>query len=177
LWTAPEALVEITLMAQTALGGHPINLVGELPEVGSRTPSFSVTKADLSELTEADLAGQRVVLNIFPSIDTPTCAASVRKFNELAAGLDNTTIVNVSADLPFAQGRFCGSEGLNNVTNTSTFRGGFGSYGVAMADGKLAGLLARAVVVLDENGKVLHSQLVPEIAQEPDYEAAIAALR
>ena len=177
MWTAPEALVEITLMAQTALGGHPINLVGELPEVGSRTPSFSVTKADLSELTEADLAGQRVVLNIFPSIDTPTCAASVRKFNELAAGLDNTTIVNVSADLPFAQGRFCGSEGLNNVTNTSTFRGGFGSYGVAMADGKLAGLLARAVVVLDENGKVLHSQLVPEIAQEPDYESAIAALR
>ena len=164
-------------MAQTALGGNPINLVGELPEVGSQTPSFSVTKADLSELTEADLAGQRVVLNIFPSIDTPTCAASVRKFNELASGLDNTTIVNVSADLPFAQGRFCGSEGLNNVTNTSTFRGGFGSYGVAMADGKLAGLLARAVVVLDENGKVLHSQLVPEIAQEPDYEAAIAALR
>ena len=177
MWTAPEALVEITLMAQTALGGHPINLVGELPEVGSRTPSFSVTKADLSELTEADLAGQRVELNIFPSIDTPTCAASVRKFNELASGLDNTTIVNVSADLPFAQGRFCGSEGLNNVTNTSTFRGGFGKYGVAMADGKLAGLLARAVVVLDENGKVLHSQLVPEIAQEPDYEAAIAALR
>ena len=164
-------------MAQTALGGHPINLVGELPEIGSRTPSFSVTKADLSELTEADLAGQRVVLNIFPSIDTPTCAASVRKFNELASGLDNTTIVNVSADLPFAQGRFCGSEGLNNVTNTSTFRGGFGNYGVAMADGKLAGLLARAVVVLDEDGNVLHSQLVPEIAQEPDYEAAIAALR
>jgi thiol peroxidase len=163
-------------MAQTALGGNPINLVGELPEVGSRTPSFSVTKADLSELTDADLAGQRVVLNIFPSIDTPTCAASVRKFNELAAGLDNTVIVNVSADLPFAQGRFCGSEGLNNVTNTSTFRGGFDQYGVAMADGKLAGLCARAVVVLDEEGNVLHSQLVPEIAQEPDYDAAIAAL-
>jgi len=163
-------------MAQTALGGNPINTVGDLPTVGSRTPSFTVTKADLSDITEADLAGQRVVLNIFPSIDTPTCAASVRKFNELAAGLDNTTIVNVSADLPFAQGRFCGAEGLDNVTNTSTFRGGFDSYGVAMADGKLAGLLARAVVVLDQDGTVLHSQLVPEIAHEPDYEAAIAAL-
>src|SRR6185436_4417402 len=149
-------------MAQTALGGHPINLVGELPEVGSRTPSFSVTKADLSELTEADLAGQRVVLNIFPSIDTPTFAASVRKFNELAAGLDNTTIFNVSADLPFAHGRVCGSAGLNNVTNASTFRRGRGSYGVAMADGKLGGRLALAVVVLDENGKVVDGQLVGE---------------
>src|SRR3954452_8035901 len=126
-------------MAQTALGGNPVNLVGELPAVGSPTPSFTVTKADLSDITQADLACQRVVLNIFPSIDTPTCATSVRRFNELASSLENTTVVNVSADLPFAQGRFCGSEGLANVTNTSTFRGGFGNYGVAMADGKLAG--------------------------------------
>jgi len=118
-----------------------------------------------------------VVLNIFPSIDTPTCAASTRRFNELASGLDNTTVVCVSADLPFAMNRFCGAEGLTNVTVASTFRGDFGTaYGVKMADGKLAGLMARAVVVLDEGGKVLHSQLVPEIAQEPDYDAAVASL-
>ena len=163
-------------MAQTALGGNPVNTVGDLPAVGSPSPDFTVTKADLSDITPADLAGQRVVLNIFPSIDTPTCAASVRQFNALAAGLDNTLVLNVSADLPFAQGRFCGAEGLTNVSNASTFRGGFGSYGVELADGKLAGLLARAVVVLDADGTVLHSQLVPEIAQEPDYAAAVAAL-
>jgi thiol peroxidase len=163
-------------MAQTTLGGNPVNTLGDLPAVGSPTPSFTLTKADLSDITEADLAGQRVVLNIFPSIDTKVCAASVRRFNELAGALENTTVMNVSADLPFAQGRFCSAEGLTNVSSASTFRGGFGSYGVTMADGKLAGLLARAVVVLDESGTVLHSQLVPEIAQEPDYDAAIAAL-
>ncbi len=163
-------------MAQTALGGNAVNTVGDLPSVGSTTPDFTLTKPDLSDITAADLAGQRVVLNIFPSIDTPTCAASVRHFNELASRLDNTTVLNVSADLPFAQTRFCGAEGLTNVANASTFRGGFGSYGMALADGKLAGLLARAVVVLDVDGTVLHSQLVPEIAQEPDYDAAIAAL-
>ena len=163
-------------MAQTALGGNPVNTVGDLPVVGSPTPEFTLTKADLTDITPVDLAGQRVVLNIFPSIDTKTCATSVRKFNELASGLDNTMVLNVSADLPFAQTRFCGAEGLTNVVNASTFRGDFDSYGVTMADGKLAGLLARAVVVLDESGTVLHSQLVPEIAQEPDYEAAIAAL-
>ncbi len=164
-------------MAQTALGGNPVNTVGDLPAVGSVTPSFTVTKADLSDLTPADLAGQRVVINIFPSLDTATCATSVRKFNELASGLDNTTVLCVSADLPFAQARFCGAEGLTNVTTASTFRSDFGTaYGVKMADGKLAGLMARSVVVLDENGTVLHSQLVPEIAQEPDYDAAIASL-
>jgi thioredoxin-dependent peroxiredoxin len=163
-------------MAQTSLRGTTVNLVGDLPAVGSPTPSFTLTKADLSDITAADLAGQRVVLNIFPSIDTPTCAASVRQFNERASSLDNTTVMNVSADLPFAQVRFCAAEGLGNVTNASTFRGGFGSYGVSMTDGRLAGLLARAVVVLDADGTVLHSQLVPEIAQEPDYDAAIAAL-
>lgn len=164
-------------MAQTALGGNPVHTVGELPTVGSATPSFTLTKGDLSEIGPADLAGKRVVLNIFPSIDTPTCATSVRKFNELAAGLDNTEVLCVSADLPFAQGRFCGAEGISNVSTASSFRSDFGSaYGVSLADGRLSGLLARAVVVLDESGTVLHSQLVPEIAQEPDYDAAIAAL-
>jgi thioredoxin-dependent peroxiredoxin len=163
-------------MAQTSLRGTIVNLVGDLPAVGSPTPSFTLTKSDLSDITAADLAGQRVILNIFPSIDTPTCAASVRQFNERASGLDNTTVMNVSADLPFAQVRFCAAEGLGNVSNASTFRGGFGSYGISMVDGRLAGLLARAVVVLDTDGTVLHSQLVPEIADEPDYDAAIAAL-
>ena len=163
-------------MAQTALGGNPVNTVGDLPEVGS-TPSFTLTKGDLSDVTPADLAGKKVVLNIFPSIDTPTCATSVRKFNARAASLDNTVVLCVSADLPFAQGRFCGAEGIANVQTASSFRTSFGQdLGVALADGKLAGLLARAVVVLDESGTVTYTELVPEIAQEPDYDAAIAAL-
>jgi thioredoxin-dependent peroxiredoxin len=164
-------------MAQTALGDNIVNTVGDLPPVGSSTPAFTLTKADLTEITQADLAGRRVVLNIFPSLDTKTCAMSVRRFNEIAAGLDNTTVLCVSADLPFAQARFCGAEGLTNVTTASTFRSDFGSaYGVKLADGKMAGLMARSVVVLDEHGKVLHSQLVPQIGQEPDYDAAVAAL-
>lgn len=164
-------------MASTLIGGNPVNTVGELPAVGSTTPSFTVTKGDLTDIGPADLAGKRVVLNIFPSIDTPTCAASVRRFNELAASLDNTTVLCVSADLPFALGRFCGAEGLANVATASTFRGDFGkAYGVELAEGKLAGLMARAVVVLDEGGKVLHTQVVPELGNEPDYDAAIAAL-
>jgi thiol peroxidase len=164
-------------MAQTHLGGNPVNTAGDLPATGQQTPSFTLTKGDLSDLSASDLAGQRVVLNIFPSVDTPTCATSVRKFNELASSLDNTTVLCVSADLPFAQGRFCGAEGLSNVSTASSFRSDFGSaYGVQLVDGRLAGLLARAVVVLDTDGTVLHSQLVPEIANEPDYDAAIAAL-
>jgi thiol peroxidase len=164
-------------MAQTALGGNPVHTVGDLPTVGSSAPEFTLTKGDLGDLTKADLAGKRVVLNIFPSVDTAVCATSVRKFNEIANGLDNTAVVCVSADLPFAQGRFCGAEGLANVVSASTFRSDFGSdYGVTLADGKLAGLLARSVIVLDESGTVVHSQLVPEIAQEPDYDAAVAAL-
>lgn len=163
-------------MAQTALGGNPVNTVGELPTVGS-TPSFTLTKGDLSEITPADFAGKKVVLNIFPSIDTPTCATSVRTFNERAASLDNTVVLCVSADLPFAQGRFCGAEGISNVTSASSFRSDFGdAFGVSLADGKLAGLLARAVVVLDEAGTVTYTELVPEIAHEPNYDAAIAAL-
>jgi thiol peroxidase len=164
-------------MAQTALGGNPVHTVGDLPTVGAPSPSFTLTKGDLSNLSPADLAGKRVVLNIFPSIDTPTCAASTRRFNELASGLDNTVVVCVAADLPFAMSRFCGAEGLANVVVASTFRSDFGdTYGVKLADGVLAGLMARAVVVLDEQGNVTHSQLVPEIAQEPDYDAAVAAL-
>ena len=165
-------------MATTALGGNPVHTVGELPPVGTTAPAISLIKDDLSELTSTDLAGTRVVLNIFPSIDTPTCATSVRTFNERAASLSNTKVVCVSADLPFAQKRFCGAEGIENVVTASSFRTDFGAaYGVAMADGRLAGLLARSVVVLDEKGTVVHSQLVPEIAQEPDYDAALAALR
>jgi thiol peroxidase len=163
-------------MAQTALGGNPVHTVGDLPEIGS-TPSFSLTQGNLQELTPADLAGKKVVLNIFPSVDTPTCATSVRTFNERASSLDNTVVLCVSADLPFAQGRFCGAEGLTNVQTASSFRSSFGSdFGVTLADGVLAGLLARAVVVLDEDGKVTYTELVPEIAKEPDYDAAIAAL-
>jgi thiol peroxidase len=165
-------------MAQTALRGNPVNTSGDLPSVGAAAPAFTLTKGDLSPLSSADLAGQRVVLNIFPSIDTPTCAASVRAFNERAAGLDNTAVVCVSADLPFAQGRFCGAEGIENVTNGSTFKNPefLADYGVGMVDGPLEGLCARAVVVLDDAGNVVHTQLVPEIADEPDYDAAINAL-
>jgi thiol peroxidase len=165
-------------MAQTALRGNPVNTSGDLPAVGSAAPEFTLTGADLSEVTSAGLAGQRVVLNIFPSVDTPTCASSVRTFNERAAGLDNTAVVNVSADLPFAQGRFCGAEGIENVSTASTFRNPefLEAYGVGMTDGPLHGLCARAVVVLDESGNVLHNQLVGEIADEPDYDAAISAL-
>jgi thiol peroxidase len=164
-------------MAEVTLGGNPVHTVGELPAVGSHAPAFTLTGADLSELTQESLAGKRVVLNIFPSIDTPTCAQSVRTFNQRAAELDNTAVVCVSADLPFAMGRFCGAEGINNVSVASTFRSDFGdAFGVKMVDGKLAGLLARAVVVLDESGTVVHSQLVPEISHEPDYDAALASL-
>lgn len=164
-------------MAETKLGGNPVHTVGDLPSVGSPAPSFSLTKGDLSQVTNADLAGKRVVLNIFPSIDTAVCAASVRRFNELAAGLDNTVVLNVSADLPFAQSRFCGAEGITNVDSASTFRSDFGqAYGLTLSDGRLAGLMARSVIVLDERGTVTHVELVPEIAQEPDYDTALNAL-
>lgn len=164
-------------MAQITLGGNPVQTVGELPAVGSPAPSFTLAKNDFSALSNADLEGKRVVLNIFPSLDTAACAATVRKFNELAAGLANTTVVCVSADLPFAMGRFCAAEGIENVITASAFRSDFGTaYGVTMADGKLAGLLARSVVVLDEHGTVVYTELVPVIAQEPDYDAAVAAL-
>lgn len=164
-------------MATTTLRDDPVRTVGELPRPGSRAPEPVLTGTDLKEVGAADLAGRRVVLNIFPSVDTGVCAASVRRFNELAATLEDTTVLCVSADLPFALRRFCGAEGIDNVLVASSFRTGFGDdYGVRMVDGAMRGLLARAVVVLDTDGTVLHSQLVPEIAQEPDYDAAIAAL-
>ncbi len=164
-------------MATTAFQGDPVTTNGSLPETGSKAPAFELVGTDLSAVTSADVAGKRVVLNIFPSVDTGVCADSVRKFNELAGKLENTAVICASKDLPFALGRFCGAEGLENVTSASAFRTDFGDdYGVRMTDGPLAGLLARSVVVLNENGVVLHSQLVPEIGQEPDYDAAVAAL-
>ena len=165
-------------MAQVTLKGTPIHTSGDLPKVGVSAPAYTLVRTDLSEVSGKDLAGQRVVLNIFPSLDTPTCAASVRKFNARANEKPNTTILCVSADLPFAQKRFCGAEGLDNVVPASTFRAAdFGqAYGVTLVDGPLKGLLARAVVVVDGSGKVIHTELVPEIAQEPDYNAALAVL-
>jgi thiol peroxidase len=165
-------------MAQITLKGNPIHTSGDLPKIGSAAPAYTLVRTDLSEVTPKELAGQRVVLNIFPSLDTPTCAASVRKFNARANEKPNTTVLCVSADLPFAQKRFCGAEGLDHVVPASTFRAAeFGqAYGVALTDGPLKGLLARAVVVVDETGKVVHTELVPEIAQEPDYNAALAVL-
>ncbi|TYL46088.1 thiol peroxidase [Nocardioides sp. BGMRC 2183] len=162
-------------MATTSLGGNPVTTIGDLPAVGADAPSFDLVGSDFSAVSLTP--GTRTVLNIFPSVDTGVCAASVKKFNELAAGLDNTTVVNVSADLPFAQARFCGAEGIEDVVAASAFRSSFGDdYGVRMVDGKFEGLFARSVVVIDADGKVIHSQLVPEIATEPDYDAAVAAL-
>ena len=164
-------------MAQVTLRGNPSNTNGELPAVGSTAPSFSLVGSDLGEVSSGSLAGKKVVLNIFPSVDTPTCAQSVRTFNERAAGLDDTVVLCVSEDLPFAQGRFCGAEGIENVKTGSGFRSDFAEqFGVKLADGPLAGLMARAVVVLDADGTVTHTQLVGEIADEPDYDAALAAL-
>lgn len=165
-------------MSIVSLGGNPAHTSGELPALGAKAPAFSLVKGDLSMISSADLVGRKVVINIFPSVDTPTCATSVRKFNAAASTLENTVVLCVSADLPFAQGRFCGSEGLSNVVTASAFRSpAFGAdYGVTLTDTVLQGLLARAVVVLDETGTVVHSELVAEIAQEPDYDAALEAL-
>jgi len=165
-------------MATTKLGGNPVNTSGSLPNTNAPLPAFTLVKDDLSEVTNSDLKGKRVVFNIFPSVDTPTCAKSVRKFNELAANMNNTVVLCVSADLPFAQKRFCGAEGIANVQNASSFRTDFGKvFGVSLVDGPLKGLLARAIVVVDEAGKVTHTELVEEIAQEPNYDAALAALK
>lgn len=164
-------------MANTAFKGNPVHLSGNLPSVGDKAPAFTVVGTDLADVNSADLVGKRVVLNIFPSVDTGVCAASEREFNKRAAGLDNTVVVSVSKDLPFALGRFCAAEGIANVTATSAFRSSFSEdYGVRLLDSPLAGVLARAVVVIDTDGTVLYSQLVPEITTEPDYDAALAAL-
>ncbi|MEX6504585.1 thiol peroxidase [Pseudomonas zhanjiangensis] len=166
-------------MAQVTLRGNPVQVDGQLPQVGQQAPAFSLVGTDLSDVSLASLAGKRKVLNIFPSVDTPTCASSVRQFNSDASQLANTVVLCISADLPFAQSRFCGAEGLDSVVSLSTMRGAefLKNYGVAIASGPLVGVAARAVVVLDENDKVLHSELVPEIGNEPNYEAAEAVLK
>jgi thiol peroxidase len=166
-------------MAKITLKGSPVTTIGDLPKIGTPAPAFTLVKTDLGNLTLKELAGKRVVLNIFPSIDTPTCATSVRKFNVEAAKLPDTVVVCVSKDLPFAQKRFCGAEGIDKVQTVSDFRGtSFGKdYGVTITDGPLAGLFARAVVVIDKAGKVVQTELVPEIANEPTYANALAALR
>jgi thiol peroxidase len=165
-------------MASITLKGNPVSTIGDLPATGSTAPAFTAVKTDLSECTLAGLAGKKVVLNIFPSIDTGVCAASTHRFNKEAGSLDNTVVVCVSADLPFALGRFCGAEGLEDVVPVSVFRNPeFGeNYGTTIADGPLAGLLSRAVVVIDESGSVVYTEQVPEITQEPNYDAALAAL-
>lgn len=165
-------------MAQVTLKGNPIETVGNLPAVGSAAPEFTLVKQDLSDLTLSSLRGKRVILNIFPSVDTGTCAKSVRTFNQRAASLKNTQVVCVSADLPFALGRFCGAEGIDQVVTASTFRcSEFGTqYGMRFTSGPLKGLLSRSVVVIDENGKVLHAEQVSETVNEPNYDAAIAVL-
>lgn len=166
-------------MATITLGGNPVNTAGDLPAVGSPAPGFSLTGADMGPVALLDFAGKTLILNIFPSIDTGVCQASVRHFNADAAGLTDTAVLCVSADLPFAAARFCGAEGIENVTTASSFRSPeFGSdYGVSMVDGKFLGLLARAVVVIDPAGNVRYTELVPEIATEPDYAAALAAAK
>ena len=165
-------------MASITLGGNPIHTSGELPKVGTKLADFKLVKNDLSIASSGDFAGSKLVLNIFPSIDTGTCATSVRKFNESASQLENTKVMCISRDLPFAQKRFCGAEGLENVVNLSDFKdGSFGkANGLEIVDGVLAGLHSRAIIVVDEKGTVVYTEQVPEIANEPNYEAALASL-
>ncbi len=164
-------------MADITLKGNPFHTNGDLPAVGSEAPKFSLVDQSLGQRALADVKGKKI-LNIFPSVDTPVCATSVRKFNEQASKIDGVTVLNISADLPFAAKRFCAAEGLENVETLSTLRSSFlEDYGVRIEDGPMAGLAARSVLVLDENNKVVHAELVPEIAQEPNYEAALAAAK
>jgi thiol peroxidase len=165
-------------MAKITLKGNPFKTVGDLPAVGSDAPNFSVTKTDLSETTLADFKGKNLILNIFPSIDTGTCAASVRQFNKDATKLENTIVLSVSKDLPFAHSRFCEAEGIENVVTASEFRNTAFSdnFKVTIADGPLAGLLSRCIVVVNPEGKVIYTEQVPEIVDEPNYEKALAAL-
>lgn len=162
-------------MADIMLHGNPIHTGGELPEIGSLAPDFRLTDSELAEKSLADFSGKKIVLNIFPSVDTTVCAMSVRKFNELAASHEGTVVLCISADLPFALSRFCGAEGLDRVVTLSDFRNKeFGTvYGVRIVDGPLTGLLSRAVVVIDQTGKVVYTEQVPEIGQEPDYDMAL----
>jgi len=166
-------------MATITLRGTEIHTNGELPAVGSAAPDFSLTKGDLGDVSLADYAGKRILLNIVPSLDTPTCATSTRKFNEEASQVEGAAILVIAADLPFAMGRFCTTEGIENVAPLSLMRSRkfAKDYGVLITDGPLAGITARAIVVIDADGKVAYTEMVPEIAQEPDYDAALAALR
>lgn len=165
-------------MAKITLRGNPVNSYGELPAKGTVAPGFSLVKSDLGELTLGELKGKKVILNISPSLDTGVCATALRKFNQLAAGMDNTVVLAITKDLPFAHGRFCSTEGITNVTTLSGFRNSdFGkAYGIEIIDGAFTGLYARSIVVVDEKGVVKYTELVPEIAQEPDYDSALAAL-
>jgi thiol peroxidase len=166
-------------MTKVTLGGNPIEVAGTFPKVGDTAPKFRLVNKDLADVSLVDFAGKRKILNIVPSLDTGVCAESTRKFNSAAAGLTNTVVLVISADLPFASGRFCSVEKLDNVTTLSTMRGWEfkKDYGVDIHSGPLTGVCARAVVVLDENNKVRHAELVPEIKQEPDYDAALAVLK
>ncbi|MDP2694914.1 MAG: thiol peroxidase [Gallionella sp.] len=163
----------------TALGGNPVQLNGDFPKTGQTAPAFSLVGKDMKDTTLASFGNKRKVLNIVPRLDTPTCAASERRFNQVASGLDNAVVITISADLPFAMARFCSSEGLDNVVNLSVMRGRefLRNYGVEIADGVLAGLAARAVIVLDGNNVVRYTELVSEIKNEPNYDAALAALQ
>lgn len=165
-------------MTTITLEGNEIHTVGELPAPGSDAPSFTLTNAEMGETALADYTGKKIVLNIFPSIDTGVCAESTRRFNTAAGSLENTVVLCISADLPFALARFCGAENLTNVITLSTFRNPeFGDdYGVRISDSPIAGLMSRAVVIIDENNKIIHTEQVPEIAQEPDYDAALTKL-
>jgi thiol peroxidase len=165
-------------MAKFTLKGTPVNTSGNLPAKGNKAPDFTLVKSDLSNLSLSELKGKKIILNIFPSLDTSTCATAMRKFNQLAAGKKGTMVLGISKDLPFAHGRFCSTEGITDVITLSGFRdSAFGkAYGVDIIDGPMAGLYARGIVILDENGKVTYTQLVPEITHEPDYDAALAAL-
>ena len=163
---------------QTKLKGNLVNLAGDLPKVGDKLPNFTLVDGDLAEKSLSHFADSKLVLNIFPSLDTGTCASSVRRFNQEASNLADTQVLCISCDLPFAQSRFCGDEGLDKVTTLSAYRASFGAdYGIGQADGPLQGLLARAVLVANASGEVVHSQLVEEITEEPDYAAALAALQ
>ncbi len=165
-------------MANITFKGNPVQTVGNLPAVGTAAPDFTLVSGELADVSLSDFKGKNVVLNIFPSLDTGVCAASVRRFNKEATGLNNTVVLGISADLPFASGRFCSAEGIENVITLSTFRdNAFGNdYGLLMSDGPLNGLLARAVVVVNPEGEVVYTELVPEIAQEPDYHSAINSI-
>jgi thiol peroxidase len=170
--------VENTTGTTVTVGGNPIHTVGKLPAVGTQVKDFTLTSVDLKEKTLSDFKGKYIVMNIFPSVNTGTCSRSVRKFNEEAANLKNTTVLCISKDLPFAQKQFCGAEGINNVVMLSDFRSDFGStYGVQIKDGAMRGLLSRAVVVVDPGGKIVYEEQVPELSHEPNYEAAKAAIR